>query len=313
MRKNLPVTDVEYHLSDESLIVSKTDLKGKLTYFNEEFVKAAGFTDDELMSQPHNIVRHPDMPPAAFGNLWETIKAGKPWAGAVKNRRKNGDFYWVLASATPIWEGGQITGYMSIRSKLPMDMRTEAEHVYDLINANKAGRYTVNAGVIRKRSVADWFSFATGSLKARLLTLAATMMILMVGAGLAGHLGDAAAATAVGIGLLAGTVLTVSTMRAITRPLAHLNEVMGNIAQGKFNSRVRIERDDEIGIALRNIQALQAKLGFDRESTKDIEAKAAVQRKADMHKLAAISRPPSAESSRRSPARRPNSKARPAH
>jgi methyl-accepting chemotaxis protein/aerotaxis receptor len=286
MRTNLPVTDVEYPLSDESLIVSKTDLKGKLTYFNEEFVKAAGFTDDELMSQPHNIVRHPDMPPAAFANLWETIKAGKPWAGAVKNRRKNGDFYWVLASATPIWEGGHITGYMSIRSKLPMDMRTEAEHVYALINANKARRYTVNAGVIRKRSVADWFSFFTRSLKARLMTLAATMMLLMVGAGFAGHLGDIAAATAVAVGLLAGTALTASTMRAITQPLAHLNEVMGNIAQGKLNSRVRIERDDEIGIALRNIQALQAKLGFDRESTKDIEAKAAIQRKADMHKLA---------------------------
>jgi methyl-accepting chemotaxis protein/aerotaxis receptor len=104
MRTNLPVTNVEYPLSDETLIVSKTDLKAKLSFFNDQFVAASGFTEQELMNQPHNIVRHPDMPPEAFDDLWVTMKAGKPWAGAVKNRRKNGDFYWVLASVTPIWE-----------------------------------------------------------------------------------------------------------------------------------------------------------------------------------------------------------------
>ena len=126
MRKNLPVTDVEYPIHDDTLIVSKTDPKGKLTYFNDQFVTASGFTEAELIGQPHNIVRHPDMPPEAFEDLWTTLKAGKPWAGAVKNRRKNGDFYWVLASATPIWEHGRVTGYMSIRSKLPADQRAEA-------------------------------------------------------------------------------------------------------------------------------------------------------------------------------------------
>ena len=117
------VTTVEYPLSDDTMIVSKTDLKGKLTYFNDQFVEACGFTEEELIGQPHNIIRHPDMPPEAFENLWETLKAGKPWAGAVKNRRKNGDFYWVLASATPIFEGGPVTGYMSIRTRLPADQR----------------------------------------------------------------------------------------------------------------------------------------------------------------------------------------------
>ena len=98
-------------------------------YFNQQFVEASGFTEAELLGQPHNIVRHPDMPPEAFEDFWDTIKEGKPWAGAVKNRRKNGDFYWVRASATPIWENGQITGYMSIRTKLPAGQRTEAEQV----------------------------------------------------------------------------------------------------------------------------------------------------------------------------------------
>src|SRR6266702_8556142 len=115
MRTNLPVSNVEYPIHDGDLIVSKTDTKGKLAYFNKQFVDASGFTEAELMGQPHNIVRHPDMPPEAFEDLWATIKSGMPWAGAVKNRRKNGDFYWVQASASPIWENGQIAGYMSTR------------------------------------------------------------------------------------------------------------------------------------------------------------------------------------------------------
>jgi PAS domain S-box-containing protein len=443
MRTNLPVTDIEYKLTDETLIVSKTDLKGKLTYFNDQFVEASGFTEDELIGQPHNIVRHPDMPSEAFANLWETLKAGKPWAGAVKNRRKNGDFYWVLASATPIWEGGQVVGYMSIRSRLPADQREEAERVYAAIRAKKAAAYRIEAGMIRKKSLLDVFSVCTRSMKARIATLvavlaAATLMVGAVGllgmrdvsqharsiyedravplaqlfeindrmkenslvlmrAAIEGRAGretsDAARAVATNverigktwsdymatyltpeekgvadsfvpkrvdyvehalkpalvmlaerkydelavhmtrkgdelfaaakvdmdrlvaiqvkeakaefdageasysagrmislavlcIGLLFGALLSVVTIRAVSRPMGHLNEIMAKIAQGIFNTRVIVERDDEAGIALRNLQALQAKLGFDRESQKDLERRAAEQRRADMYRLA---------------------------
>jgi PAS domain S-box-containing protein len=155
MRTNLPVTNIEHPIHDDALIVSKTDPKGKLAYFNKQFVDASGFSEAELMGQPHNIVRHPDMPPEAFEDLWTTVKAGIPWAGAVKNRRKNGDFYWVSAAVTPIWENGQISGYMSIRTKLPAEQRAEAEHVYALIRAKKAQKYTVSAGLIRRRSLTD--------------------------------------------------------------------------------------------------------------------------------------------------------------
>jgi PAS domain S-box-containing protein len=286
MRKNLPVTDVEYPIGDEVLIVSNTDLKGKVTYFNDQFVTVSGFTEQELMGKPHNIVRHPDMPPAAFENLWDTIKAGKPWAGAVKNRRKNGDFYWVLASATPIWEDGQITGYTSIRCRLPADQREEAERVYALVRSNKAGAYRIDAGAIRKRTPFDMFSFFTRTLKRRLVTLSAVLLGSMVTVSAVEYVGGAVAIGALCVGLSVGGGLTVATIRAVSRPLEHLNEVMANIARGKFNSRIVVERDDEVGMALRNIQALQAKLCFDRESRKDMETRAAMQRKADMHKLA---------------------------
>jgi aerotaxis receptor len=295
MRTNLPVTNVEYPLSDDTLIVSKTDLKGKLSYFNDQFVDAAGFTEAELIGQPHNIIRHPDMPPEAFEDLWVTLKAGKPWAGAVKNRRKNGDFYWVLASATPIWENGRVTGYMSIRSKLAADQRAEAEHVYALLRAKKAQKYTVTAGVIRRRSLADRFAFFTRTLKARLVTLISVQSVFMVIIALEALFGSGqreftvasgVALAILALGLLLGGLLGLQTIRAVGRPLEQLNAAMAKIAQGLFNSRIVIERDDELGVALRNVQAMQAKLGFDREEQNDTEKRVALQRKADMMKLA---------------------------
>ena len=130
MRNNQPVTRVERHLEDGQYIVSKTDLKGRITYVNRPFMEISGFSAAELLGAPHNIVRHPDMPPAAFDDLWRTLKAGKPWRGLVKNRCKNGDFYWVDASANPIWEKGVVTGYMSLRKKPARAAVEAAEHLY---------------------------------------------------------------------------------------------------------------------------------------------------------------------------------------
>ena len=96
MRVNLPVTNVEYPITDDTLILSTTDTKGRITYVNQTFVEVSGFTEEELIGKAHNIVRHPDMPPEAFEDLWVAMKAGLPWTGLVKNRRKNGDFYWVI-------------------------------------------------------------------------------------------------------------------------------------------------------------------------------------------------------------------------
>lgn len=117
MKINMPVTQNEIILEDSSMMVSRTDVKGKITFANEEFVEVSGFTLDELIGSSHNIVRHPDMPPEAFADLWSTVKAGKPWTGIVKNRCKNGDYYWVEANVTPVMEAGQVTGYISVRRK----------------------------------------------------------------------------------------------------------------------------------------------------------------------------------------------------
>ncbi|MEO6352124.1 MAG: PAS domain-containing protein [Oxalobacteraceae bacterium] len=106
MRQNLPITSVEYVLVKGTSLVSKTDTKGRITYVNPAFIEVSGFTENELIGAPHNIVRHPDMPPEAFSDLWETLKSGIPWTGLVQNRSKNGDYYWVLANVTPLIVGG---------------------------------------------------------------------------------------------------------------------------------------------------------------------------------------------------------------
>ena len=137
MRKNLPVTDHEVVMHDNQVIISETDLKGIITQVDDDFVEISGFSREELIGKNHNIIRHPDMPPAAFQWLWDTIRAGEPWTGIVKNRCKNGDYYWVQANVTPIIKNGHVTGYVSVRTKPTRQQIEEADALYRAINAGK--------------------------------------------------------------------------------------------------------------------------------------------------------------------------------
>lgn len=133
MKQNLPITGRECLYSDSSRIVSATDLQGNIVYANQDFVDISGFAPEELQGANHNIVRHPDMPPAAFADLWGHVQAGKPWMGIVKNRCKNGDHYWVDAFVTPVLDGTRAVGYQSVRMK-PARHRVEAaERLYQRI------------------------------------------------------------------------------------------------------------------------------------------------------------------------------------
>ena len=130
MRDNQPVTQREYPFPSGQSLVSTTDLKGRILHCNAAFVEVSGYTRDELLGQPHNLIRHPDMPAEAFRDLWETIAAGKPWSGLVKNRRKDGDHYWVQANVTPLLDGGRPVAYMSVRSEASREQIQAAETLY---------------------------------------------------------------------------------------------------------------------------------------------------------------------------------------
>ena len=110
MRNNLPVTYQEFVIPDNATLVSTTDLQSRITYCNPNFVAVSGYSREELVGQHHNLVRHPDMPAEAFRDMWATLQSGSPWSAMVKNRRKNGDHYWVMANATPVLESGQVVG-----------------------------------------------------------------------------------------------------------------------------------------------------------------------------------------------------------
>lgn len=138
MKKNLPVTNRERTFPEHQKIISTTDLKGIITHVNDVFIEVSGFSREELIGKSHNIVRHPDMPPAAFQILWDHLKKGKPWMGLVKNRCKNGDHYWVNAYVTPITKNGQTIGYESVRVVPAREDVKRAEAIYTKINKGQS-------------------------------------------------------------------------------------------------------------------------------------------------------------------------------
>lgn len=137
MRRNMPVTNNERTFPPHQKLISNTDLNGNIKHCNDAFIAISGFNKEELLGQPHNIVRHPDMPPLAYKIMWEHLKAGKPWMGLVKNRSKNGDYYWVDAYVTPVTENGRVIGYESVRSCPSRADIKRAEKLYDAINKGK--------------------------------------------------------------------------------------------------------------------------------------------------------------------------------
>ena len=147
MRKNLPVTQQERVYADTEQLISATDLAGVITYCNPVFADVAGFAPQELTGQSHNVVRHPDMPQAAFADLWQTVQSGRAWMGIVKNRCKNGDYYWVDAYVTPVYTDGKVSGYESVRVRPNADDEARASQLYGKLRPSAEDR-TASAGEV---------------------------------------------------------------------------------------------------------------------------------------------------------------------
>jgi len=137
MRTNLPITNKEHMLTDNALLISTTDLQGNITLYNQDFQDYSGFSKEELDGAPHNLIRHPDTPPAAFAEMWHHLQNDKPYMIMVKNRRKNGDHYWVNAFVTAIKEGNKVIGYQSVRTKPSRADVEQAQHTYDRLNKGR--------------------------------------------------------------------------------------------------------------------------------------------------------------------------------
>ncbi|KIF80242.1 methyl-accepting chemotaxis protein [Noviherbaspirillum autotrophicum] len=261
MRTNLPVTSVEYLLRDGESIVSRTDLRGKITYVNPYFVEVSGFSEQELLGAPQNIVRHPDMPPEAFADMWRTLHAGMQWTGVVKNRRKNGDFYWVLANVTPVKENGRVAGYMSVRSKPGREQVQAAEALYRRIREGQAAGIELRHGKAVRTGLANRLRALRNMPLAVRLGIhlgGGALLLLALGAAVLPSSAWAAAAA------LAGAALVLqfwySLHRTVVVPLKEATAVARAIASGDLSSGFAATRHDEAGRLLRALQQMNINL-----------------------------------------------------
>ncbi|PLC06442.1 chemotaxis protein [Variovorax sp. RO1] len=274
MRVNLPVTDIEYELSKEEALVSRTDLKGRITYVNPAFVAASGFAAGELLGKAHNIVRHPDVPPEAFADLWRTLDQGLPWTGLIKNRRKNGDFYWVLANVTPIRHQGRVEGYMSVRSRPAREDVAAADALYRRMREGEAkGLELLQGEVVRSGWVRPLARLRRIPVRRRVFGVTVAAAALSAGLGAMGWmeasrltaasgahswLPTAVAAGSIGAAL-AWLGLGAFLGRTVFRPLDDAIEVARTIAGGDL-VRFTVRPGDEIAGLLRALNQMSANL-----------------------------------------------------
>jgi methyl-accepting chemotaxis protein len=268
MRKNLPVTSNEVTIADDCLIVSRTDLRGAIDYVNKEFVEISGFSESELLGQPHNIIRHPDMPAAAFADLWTTLKAGRPWSGIIKNRCKNGDYYWVEALATPLWRQDRVVGYMSVRRHASREKIATAEAFYKRLSTGDNSLCLVNGAVKRQR---PWTALAERLMQQpfamRMLALQAVPSLAMLLLGLAALLGLGIGASGVLFGIagfmsLAALAVAARIARDAVAALRQAEQVCHAIAAGEDACNLDISRSDDIGRVFQGISLMKSQMGF---------------------------------------------------
>ena len=248
MRTNLPVTQNGYDFPADQTLISVTDLKGRITYCNSNFISVSGFAREELLGQPHNLVRHPDMPEEAFRDMWKTIhEDGLPWSALVKNRRKNGDYYWVRANATPMRKGDQVVGYFSVRTKPQPEEVQAYEQLYATMRAEAAaGRlvHVLHRGQVRRTGALAALGRALKpELRGKLGLLSLWAAALPAVAGWA-----QAPGWAVGLAALAGAgSAMLGAWALVIRPIGEVVQTANRIAGGDLSQFVTVDKSGEIG------------------------------------------------------------------
>jgi aerotaxis receptor len=242
MKKNLPVTNTAKEYRDSAILISKTDLKGVITSANNDFIDVSGFSEQELVGQSHNMVRHPDMPEEAFADLWHTVKKCKLWNGTVKNRCKNGDYYWVEANVTPIIENGATVGYISVRTKPSKRRVDEATALYAEV---KNGRKSLKPDLFHR--------IVNLSIKTKLI-LAVSMLFIVPGITTLLDIGPMIGAYInIGLTVIFGPII----LNSILKPLDDLRNAMMNIqGTGDLSKRATVYGDDEIGQTTKAFNAM---------------------------------------------------------
>jgi len=269
VRNNQPVSGQEIQVADDEAIVSKTDLSGNITYVNPYLIRLSGYSEEELLGAPQNILRHPDMPAEAFADLWASIKQGLPWTGLVKNRCKNGDHYWVRANVTPIGEAGAITGYMSVRVRAERGEIEAASAAYRSIRSGNATGLRVRHGEFVRSGVAGLLSRLSHiSLRMRIWLATSVVNVLQTAvciATLVGHEGPISTTSyaifaATFLGLLINVFLWYTLRVNVLQPLERSLKGARSIAAGDLSCRFDTRSTDEMGQLQRALQQMNSNL-----------------------------------------------------
>jgi aerotaxis receptor len=261
----MPVTHVEYVLKDTETVVSKTDLHGNITYVNQDFINISGFSEEELIGSPQNIVRHPDMPVEAFADFWRTLRSGKAWTGMVKNRCKNGDHYWVEANAAPIIENRKIVGFASIRTKPSREQIQAAESAYRAIKAGDKTLEIIEGRAVKRTLIQRCRLLKNRSLKTLLAVAAGSVGTLFAGMGMLAWLATTSDGTSYlnwlmaisAIGVPMAGIFGAVSYRSVVKPLENAIHDIERMSSGDLAGRIVASGVEELNHVMQSLRVLQ--------------------------------------------------------
>ncbi|MEE7624948.1 methyl-accepting chemotaxis protein [Methylobacter sp. Wu8] len=264
----MPVTNQEILMKKGGLLITRTDLKGVITYVNDEFINISGFTRDELIGASHNIVRHPDMPAAAFEDLWLTLKSLRPWQGLVKNRAKSGDYYWVEANAMPVFKNGKVHEYLSVRRAPSREKIEKAEQLYQLVNAGKATiRPTGLAAVVKSIKEMDAWKKMAVALAVLLIPVFYLMYRLFL-------VQDYLLLTGVAASVAVASAIGFNVIKSFTTVLNKTIGIFYRLAEKRFGNVQDLTRNDLVGDFQRGLYSMEVNLSLDLAQSREAAEKA---------------------------------------
>lgn len=246
MRKNLPVTQKDFLFPDTDTLMSATDTKGRIIYANSSFVEVSGFDYEELHKKAHNIVRHPDVPPEAYQDLWDTLKEGQSWSAVIKNRRKNGDHYWVRANAVPVYQNNKLSGYISVRTQpRPEDIKAAESTFKDFATGRSRKKY--QHGLLLDTGWRRWRNISK-CMNVRHALVASTALLTGIWAGISYliSLGVLTPVTGSALGIVATSAIGLWLDFRIVRPLRQVQRQGAQAASGQTVEDWCLNRQDEI-------------------------------------------------------------------
>lgn len=268
MKVNMPVTDHEVTMNKGDILVTRTNLKGIITYANQAFIDISGFSKEELIGKNHNVVRHPDMPSAAFEDLWSCCKAGRPWTAPVKNRTKTGDYYWVEANVTPVYKNGRVDELLSVRYAPSRQQIASAEDLYQKLNANKAEIRPKGIALMIKNLKEMSIGIKTSCVLVALLLPSLFFMFDLF------QQDDFPVLTAVAVITVLATFIGFRMVKDFTSALELVIGTSYQLADGRYRNKINLDRNDQIGDMYKALYGMQVKLNADLSATKEKAAEA---------------------------------------